>query len=43
MLLTSLVNVSPLGGVRVQILGAPLSFWGAGGTGCGGGDPYAPA
>lgn len=42
-LLTTLVNAIPLGGVRGQMLGASVSFWGAGGTGCGGGGPCAPA
>lgn len=42
-LLATLVNASRLGGVRGQILGAPVSFWGAGGTGCGKAGPCAPA
>lgn len=42
-ILTTLVNASFLGGVGRQPLGASVSFCGAGGTGCGGGSPCAPA
>lgn len=42
-LLTTLMNASPLGGVRGQMLGASVSFWEAGGKGCRGGGPCAPA